>query len=334
MKRPFNFNLLLALGGGAILALLLYRLGFSAVAQQLWLVGWGWLFIIGQEILPILANTGGWRYAFPAPERTVKFWPLLKMRLAGDSANYLVPSATVGGEILRISLLRGSTSVPVGAASVTLAKFTQFLGQALFIALGLLLAAPFAPLKPGLLPWLWAVLAGCLVFMGLIFIGLRRGLFGGMLSVLVRWLPARLHHYLPVDKVAELDQHIGDFLRGHRRAFWASAGLFGLGWALGALEVFLIFHFLGLPVDLPTALTVETLSVFIDAVLFFVPGKLGTQEGGKVLIFLSLGYPAVAGLSFGIIRRVRELTWAGVGVACLASFRRKKSVGGEPGTFL
>ena len=168
MKRPFNLNLLLALGGGAILALLLYRLGLSAVAQQLWLVGWGWLLIIGQEILPILANTGGWLYAFPAPERTVKFWPLLKMRLAGDSANYLVPSATVGGEILRISLLRGNTSVPVGAASVTLAKFTQFLGQALFIALGLLLAAPFAPLKPGLLPWLWVVLAGCLVFLGLI----------------------------------------------------------------------------------------------------------------------------------------------------------------------
>ena len=323
VKRPVNWNLLLALAGGAILFLLLYRLGWRPVAQQLWLVGWGWLLIIGQEILPILANTLGWHYAFPPGGRPVSFWPLFKMRLAGDGANYLVPSATVGGEILRVSLLRSNTTIPLGAASVTLAKFTQFLGQALFIAVGLALFAPFAPVRPGLLPWFWAVLAGCLIFLGLIFLGLRQGLFGGLCLLVLKWLPARLHAYVPVDQVAELDRHIGEFLTGHQQSFWASTGCFALGWALGSLEVFLIFHFLGLPIDLATAVTVETLSVFIDGVLFFVPGKLGTQEGGKVLIFIGLGLPPVAGLSFGLIRRVRELTWAGAGLACLLTFRER-----------
>ncbi len=208
----------------------------------------------------------------------------------------------------------------MGAASVTLAKFNQFLGQALFIALGLLLAAPWAPLQPGLVPWLWVVLAGCLAFLGLIFLTLQRGLFGGLSRLLEAWLPSRLRSYLPAERLKELDDYIAVYLSEDRGAFWSSCGLFTLAWALGSVEVFLIFHFLGLPINLATAVTVETLSIFIDLVLFFIPAKLGTQEGGKVLIFLSLGLPPAAGLSFGLVRRVRELTWAGIGLACLSSY--------------
>ncbi len=321
MKRRIDLNLLAALLGAGVLAFLLYRLGVNQVLQQLAKVGWGWSLIIGQEILPILANTVGWHYAFAAPHRAVSFWDLFKMRQAGDGFNYLIPSATVGGELLRVNLLRQKLSIALGAASVTIAKFTQFLGQALFIALGLALAAPFAPLRADLLPWLWALLLGCLFFLLLILVGLWQGMFSRVSRFLLTWLPHRLGRYLPVDKIGELDAYIASFLRGHQGKFWASTGLFGVAWALGSVEVFLIFHFLGLPIDLPTAVTVETLSVFIDGVLFFVPGKLGTQEGGKVLIFMSLGLPPVSGLAFGIIRRLRELTWAGVGLAFLTTFR-------------
>ncbi len=322
MKRRFDPNLLAALLGAGVLAYLLYHLGVKQVFQQLALVGWGWPVIIGQEVLPILANTAGWRYTFTAPHRTVSFWELFKMRQAGDAFNYLIPSATVGGELLRINLLRQSLSIAPGAASVTLAKFTQSLGQALFIALGLALAAPFAPLKAGLLPWLWVLLSGCLLFLLLILAALWWGMFSRVGNFLREWLPHRVGRFLPVDKIGELDSYIASFLKSQQGNFWTSTGCFGLGWALGAVEVFLIFHFLGLPIDLPTAITVETLSVFIDGVLFFVPGKLGTQEGGKVLIFMSLGLPPVSGLAFGIIRRIRELAWAGIGMALLMTFRK------------
>jgi uncharacterized protein (TIRG00374 family) len=324
MKRRLDPNLVAALLGAGVLAYLLYRLGVHQVFQQLAMVGWGWFLIIGQEILPILANTAGWHYTFTAPHRTVSFWNLFKMRQAGDGFNYLIPSATVGGELVRINLLRQNLSIALGAASVTLAKFTQSLGQALFVALGLALAAPFAPLKPGLLPWLWGLLVGCLLFLVVILAGLWWGMFSRIGNFLREWLPHRLGRFLPVDKIGELDGYIASFLKGQQGNFWASTGFFGLGWALGAVEVFLIFHFLGLPIDLATAITVETLSVFIDGVLFFVPGKLGTQEGGKVLIFMSLGLPPVSGLAFGIIRRIRELTWAGIGMAFLTTFRVNK----------
>jgi uncharacterized protein (TIRG00374 family) len=332
MKRRVDLNVVAALLGAAVLAFLLYGLGVRQVLQQLAKVGWGWFLIIGQEALPLIANTAGWHYAFAAPHQQVSLWELFKMRQAGDGFNYLIPSATVGGELLRVNLLRPKYSIAAGAASVTIAKFTQSLGQALFIALGLALAAPFAPLKPGLLPWLWVVLAVCSILLLLILAGLWQGMFSRVTRFLLEWLPHRLGRYLPVDKIAELDGYIASFLKGRQGKFWASTGCFALGWALGSVEVFLIFHFLGLPIDLPTAVTVETLSVFIDAVLFFVPGKLGTQEGGKVLIFMSLGLPPVSGLAFGLIRRIRELTWAGIGMAFLTTFREQRQAGERPGT--
>jgi hypothetical protein len=59
--------------------------------------------------------------------------------------------------------------------------------------------------------------------------------------------------------------------------------------------------------------------VLIDGILFFVPGKVGTQEGGKVLLFATLGLDPARGLTVGVVRRIRELTYAGVGLAALGA---------------
>jgi hypothetical protein len=67
------------------------------------------------------------------------------------------------------------------------------------------------------------------------------------------------------------------------------------------------------------ALALETGSVLIDGLLFFVPGKVGTQEGGKVLLFAVLGLDPARGLTVGVVRRIRELTYAGLGLAALGA---------------
>ena len=58
----------------------------------------------------------GWALAFPRGERPVSAWRLFGARLAGDGVNYLTPSATVGGELLRVRLLGPHVSVepPMG----------------------------------------------------------------------------------------------------------------------------------------------------------------------------------------------------------------------------
>ena len=54
-------------------------------------------------------------------------------------------------------------------------------------------------------------------------------------------------------------------------------------------EIMLICYFMGLEISPIQALAVETLSNVVDALMFMVPAKVGTQEAGKVAIFKALG---------------------------------------------
>src|SRR5215470_16402520 len=117
---------------------LLYRAGLGAVAGNLRQLGWGFLVIFAQEGLAILAYTLAWRRTLPPEQRTAPpFRSLLSMRLAGDAINHLAPSAVVGGELLRVSLLRRYVPASTALASVGLAAMAQFFAQLLFIVLGI-----------------------------------------------------------------------------------------------------------------------------------------------------------------------------------------------------
>ncbi|UPT75927.1 MAG: hypothetical protein M0D55_09805 [Elusimicrobiota bacterium] len=54
-----------------------------------------------------------------------------------------------------------------------------------------------------------------------------------------------------------------------------------------------------------------------------VPAKIGTQEGGKAVIFKGLGLGAELGFTVGLIRHVRELVWAGAGLFLYAAQQRQ-----------
>ena len=78
-----------------------------------------------------------------------------------------------------------------------------------------------------------------------------------------------------------------------------------------------------MPVDARTALLIEVLSNAADMMFFMVPAKAGTQEAGKTVIFHWLGLGARTGLAFGIVRHLRELLWAALGVALYGMEMRK-----------
>jgi uncharacterized membrane protein YbhN (UPF0104 family) len=52
-----------------------------------------------------------------------------------------------------------------------------------------------------------------------------------------------------------------------------------------------------------------------------VPGSLGVQEGGKLLIFAALGLPLSAGLSVGVAFRLNNIVTILEGLAALAWLR-------------
>ena len=303
---------------GIILLVVLFReLGVQTVLGNLHLVGWGIAPIIMQELLAHIANTLGWLAAFPSPRPQIRFLQLLTARIAGDAVNYLTPTATLGGEFVRTRYLRGQAEGTALVASVAVAKLSQTIGQIAFVIIGLAVILDDTPL-PALVRH--ALLGGLGVFSALavlLVFAQRRGMFAPLLRLAQRLgLSARAPEFMR--RLQHLDEEIARFHGNANGAFALSSVSFCVGWALGVVEIYLILWFLGLPVSVHRALTIEVLSVALDGMLFFVPAKVGTQEGGKVLIFTLLGLDPGKGLALGILRRIRELTWALIGMLILS----------------
>ncbi len=319
--------------GLAVLAATAWAIGIESLARDLRLIGWGLAAILLVESLSVLLNTGGWALAFPRGERTVGMPRLLAARLAGDAVNYLTPSATVGGELLRVRLLGPEVPAALRWASVTAAKVGQSVAQVVFILVGLGVALPRLPgvTRWTGLPWLLVSALGGVgaVIAGAVYVRLvGRGFWSTARSALG---PGRLARRLPSSWTG-LGQDLDAALA--RLGPWrtgASLGGFVLGWAVGAAEIYVILRCVADAVDWPTALALETGSVLLDGMLFFVPAKVGTQEGGKVALFAVLGLSPARGLTVGVVRRIRELTYAGLGLIALAALSARPS--GEPSAF-
>ncbi len=258
----------------------------------------------------------------------VAFWKLLAVRTAGEVVNMTTPTAYVGGEPLKAYLLK-RYGVPMvdGLASVVIAKTTMTIAQITFILIGLasgfwLLGAGGSPgqtIMAGLLS------AGLLAFgVGAFVLVQRRGIFTWFLEMLntfglrIRFLESRREELL------ELDRTIAGFYAQNRAGFLLSTGLFFLGWLAEALEVFVILYCLGGPAAVLTSLAIGGLSVFIKGGAFFIPGSLGAQDAGNLLLVTTFGYSEVTGITFALLRRFRELVWIGLGLVCLGIITAKE----------
>ena len=303
--------------GLVLLAFLIREVGAAAVLANLRLVGWGIVPIIMQECVSYTANTLGWWAAFPQPRPAIRLTQLLQARMAGDAVNYVTPTATLGGEFVRTRVLRGLAPNTSIVASVAVAKLGQTVGQIAFVIIGLAIVLDDTPMPETMRHSLLAGLAAfSALVLGLIFVQ-RRGMFAPLLRLFEKLgLPARAPEFMR--RLQGLDDEIASIHANANGAFVLSSASFFVGWCMGVVEIYLILWFLGVPVSVHRALTVEVLSVAIDGMLFFVPAKVGTQEGGKVLIFTLLGLDPAKGLALGIVRRIRELTWASIGLLILS----------------
>lgn len=311
---------LLLAAGTILFFVLLYRIGVHKVWNNLWLMGWGFVPVVGQEMVAIAMNARGWWWSFPPPRPAPGWSTLLTARLAGDAINNLTPTATVGGEVIRVRMLEARVDATNAWASVAIARISHSTAQVLFIVVGLAIVLSDTPLPSGIRRGLYIFLSLLSIGVGLAVVLQRRGMFVTLASVAQRIgfrLPQRF-----LATLARLDSEVVRFYQ-QPTAFLASTSCFFLGWVMGVVEVRLILHFLGIEGGWHTAITIEVLAQALDAALFFVPARAGTQEGGLVLIFTLLGLPPAKGLALAIIRRLRQLCWAFVGLVLLSRHRAR-----------
>lgn len=311
------FTVFVLVLGTATFVYLLLSFGPAAVWRRLTGFGWGFAVVLPFQFFDHGLNALGWLMAFaPEEARRVSFVDLVRVRVAGDGVNYLTPSGNIAGEFVRPGMLRTDLPNDARVTSVVVAKATQAGGQALFVLGGLLYllnvkAYAFAAGQAG-----WAAAGMSVILVG---VALCVGVFAMRPPA---WLKRRFPDAMAKSEPVRV--HLRTFLGKYPERLFASTAFFMLGYAWGAAEIWLICKFLGVPLSFETCLCVEFLSNLVDSFAFMVPAKIGTQEGGKAVIFKGLGLGAELGFAVGLIRHAREMVWAASGLGLYALEQRSR----------
>src|SRR6184192_4660836 len=157
LRLTFYF---LALAGAALFTLLLIREGAPQVGQAVAAAGWAILAVIAYHFLvPVVLDALAWWILFPQVERPQLrrvYW----MRWIGESVSTLVPSAAVGGDLVRARLAAISGSSVATAAGTVLVDLTLgVFTQAAFTLLGVVLLVGVTGQKNFVRPTLMARLS-------------------------------------------------------------------------------------------------------------------------------------------------------------------------------
>lgn len=314
-------RLVLLVAGLASVGYLIAVTGLETLLVPVRTLSWRVLVVIAVPYAVVTAlHALGWRFAFT---RAVPIGTLFSVRLAGEALN--VTTASVGGEPVKVYLLRKRVPVIEAAATVVVDKTTITAAQGIFLALGLGLAWVAQRLPATLLEAAtWLLVIEILAVGGFVLVQLA-GVFRRASRIL-----NRLGLPLNEEQLGHIDHALASFYRRRPARLSAAILCHLLGWIAGSLEVYLLLGWLGVPASVSDAILIEALGTAVAFVAFMVPARLGAFEGGHMVIFDALGLGAGLGLSLALIRRLRVVLWCVIGVLILVLTDRRPTGSAAP----
>lgn len=270
--------------------------------------GWGLLLVALFHLLPLVVDALAICVLI---ERNSSRNPLrdsLLARWIGESANSLMPAGQLGGPVLMARhLAQRGLPMEEAAAAITVSTTLQTFAQIAFALLGVVaLGTQSAHFSPAALRTAALIASAFLAIqVGGFYWIQRRGLFSKLMSAVRRFSRKRDWSQW-VAQAQAIDLAVQATYR-RNGPVTASFVLSLVGWIVGTGEVFLIGSFLGTPVSWRDAFVLESLGQAIRGAGFAIPGALGVQEGGYLLLAPLAGLAPDAALALSLAKRAREL---------------------------
>lgn len=289
-------QLVFFLAGAAALIGLTLQAGIEPVMRVLAALKLGGLALVTLMHLPVLALMGlAWWFIGRPNARASAF---VTARLARDAVAEALPFSQLGGFVGGVRMLVLSGSRALDASLTLFADLMAEFGAKLFYTLaGLLVLAWLLPSTPLLRPFSLALTAA---FLAAGLLVLLRRQFRTALNRLTLWT---LRKALPAGDVAERD-FAGVFTPGR---ILPSFAVHILCWVLGAAEAWVTFKLMGIDASLGQALVVDSLGTAFRTLGFLVPGALGVQEAGYVIVCALFGITPAQAIAFSLARRARDI---------------------------
>ena len=112
-----------------------------------------------------------------------------------------------------------------------------------------------------------------------------------------------------IHQIHDMDERLVQFYTRDKRHFFSASFLNLVGWYLDALEIYVIFYFLGHPITFIEAVILQTFVELVRAGTFFIPAGLGSQEAVFMIATEAITGQPILGIAAALIRRVREIVW-------------------------
>jgi hypothetical protein len=305
--------------GTALFAALVLHVGPQRLWQDASVLGWGVVLIIAIEGVADFLHTVAWQRCFAPehrPEPLRLWWP----HLAGAAINFVTPTATLGGEVLRGALLPREVPGTEATASLAINKLAATLSDVVLSLVGVAMLLALVPLpaeaRGGALAAVALFGAGVAGFL----VVQRRGRLAGLLGerrALIRVVGAeRAKRFARV--AADVDARIASFHAERPGDLVAAVALHVAANGLGALQLWLFLTWMGVTSDGITVALVFLVARLLDVAAFLVPARLGTQEGARMVAMRLAGLDPTLGLLFSLVLRLEQMFWAAAGFAAYA----------------
>ena len=301
MNKASTIGMLLGL---AVVTALVVWQGVATVGGALASIGWGMLLLLLVFPPHLVLGAISWRLLFEAG-RAPPLGTTLYALWIGGSVNWLLPVATIGGELVKARLvMRRGVSGTDATASVVVDKTVQALSVLLWVLIGLgllLWQRPDASLVVGVFVGLILFAVAVAVFLAM----QRAGALGFLSGAIARYSGSAFWHRV-AGKADQLDATL--------RALYDRPGriIFSVLLRLGARvvlagEVWLAAYLMGAPIGILEAVILKSLVAAARSAAFTVPGGLGAQEAGFVVFGALIGLAPETMLAISLATRVREL---------------------------
>ncbi len=325
MRLARAVTALLFLGGLLLLVGMIGRVDLADLGRVFYATGLGLLPYLGLRIVPDLLHTLAWRACFTARRLPLSWGRLFLIRQAGSAINKMTPTAEIGGEVTKVLLLEPALPRQHAMAAVVVDKASMTLGKMIYLALGMLYLTHRLPLPRELY-------VGLVVSIGLISLGLIGFVAGqryGLLARLVRGVGETRLGRRRMQRLRQqlllLDHQLMTYHTRHAGRFVGSLLLHTMAYGFQPVKIFILLRLLLGPQapGFAEAARVAVAVSALDQMFFFVPGRLGTLEGARLVVLTALGITPVYGLAFGLVARLEQLLWSGFGMLAYAHCIRR-----------
>lgn len=308
-------TIVVTLAGIALVGWLLLAHDPGAIWQSLRGTGWMLAIPIALHVPQTLASAAGWTALIdeaPAPGLGFAYG----LRWIKEAVNALLPSAQIGGDLVRARLFTRAGGDPrIGLAATIVDIGTELAAQIVF-TLGAVLLVVAGPHGRKLLTVALGGAAGLALIVILLVVARRLGMVRVLERLLVR--TGRSGRWRSLGRLEGLDAVTSRIVHQPRR-LWLSSGWHLLSWSAGVLETYAALAILGLVPSLREAAAIEAMAQCLGAADILVPAALGVREGYYLLLGSLVGIAPHDALALSFVRRGREIA---LGVPALLVWQR------------